>query len=192
MAWYNLEEKTETIREYSARVKYEKIVCARANNFKEIVGGELALNIQYRIVTDRSFNAITVIKYLLEYYRIEELYIVVYRMNDISFDYLKKIIEADKIKTGFIVSTFFRENKKYERWAKEIKMLSDKATNVKTSFYHSHAKIFLAKTKCDKYIVFEGSGNLSDNARLEQYLFENNKETYEFHKNWIENILNIK
>jgi len=71
-------------------------------------------------------------------------------------------------------------------------MLSDKATNVKTSFYHSHAKIFLAKTKCDKYIVFEGSGNLSDNARLEQYLFENNKETYEFHKNWIENILNIK
>jgi len=192
MAWYDLEAEKKTKREYLARVKYDKIVCDKASNFKDIVGGELEENTQYRLVTDMSFNAITVIKYLLEFYEINELYIVVYRMNNKSFDYLKTIIEADQIKTGFIVSTFFRENKKYEKWAKEIKILSDTTENVKTSFHNSHAKVFLAKTKCNKYIVFEGSGNLSHNERLEQYIFENNKSVYEFHKNWIDNILNSK
>ena len=97
MAWYDLADKIETKREYLARIKYDKIVCDRASNFKDIVGGELECNVQYRLVTDMSFNAITVIKYLLEYYEINELYIVVYRMNDKSFDYLKTIIEADKL-----------------------------------------------------------------------------------------------
>lgn len=190
MKWYDLKTVKESKKEYLARIKYDKIVCDKASNFKEIVDGELEENIQYRLVTVMSFNAITVIKYLLEFYKIDELYIVVYRMNDKSFDYLKSIIEADNIKTGFIVSTFFRANKQYERWAKEIKILSDTTENVKTSFYNCHAKVFLAKTKCNKYIVFEGSGNLSHNERLEQYVFENNKKVYEFHKNWIDEILN--
>jgi len=191
MNWYDLDDKQENRREYLARVKYERIVCDRASNFKDIVGGELEENIQYRLVTDMSFNAITVIKYLLEYYEIIELYIVVYRMNNKSFDYLKSIIEADKIKTGFVISIFFRANKEYERWAKEIKILSDTTKNITASFCNSHAKVFLAKTKCNKHIVFEGSGNLSHNERLEQYIFENNKQVYGFHKNWIDNILNM-
>jgi len=188
MPWYDL-TTTETKREYLARVKYDKIVCERASNFQAIVGGELKEGIQYRLVTDMSFNAITVIEYLLKYYKIAELYIVVYRMNNKSFDFLRKIIKADAIKTGFIVSTFFRANKQYERWAKEIKILSDTTKNIKTTFCNSHAKVFLAKTTCGKHIVFEGSGNLSHNERIEQYIFENNKEVYKFHKQWIDDIL---
>jgi len=188
MPWYDL-TTTETKREYLARVKYDKIVCERASNFQAIVGGELKEGIQYRLVTDMSFNAITVIEYLLKYYKIAELYIVVYKMNNKSFDFLRKIIKADAIKTGFIVSTFFRANKQYERWAKEIKILSDTTKNIKTTFCNSHAKVFLAKTTCGKHIVFEGSGNLSHNERIEQYIFENNKEVYKFHKQWIDDIL---
>ena len=198
MSWYDLNNKEEkkeqemSTREYLAKIKYDKIICEKVSNFKDIVGLELEQNTQYRLVTDMSFNAITVISYLLEYYKIDELYIVVYRMNNKSFDYLKSIIEKDNIKTGFIVSSFFRENKRYERWAKEIKILSENTENVKTSFCNSHAKVFLAKTKCDRHIVFEGSGNLSDNARIEQYIFEDNKSVYNFHKKWIDDILNSK
>ena len=198
MSWYDLNNKEEkkeqemSTREYLAKIKYDKIICEKVSNFKDIVGLELEQNTQYRLVTDISFNAITVISYILEYYEIDELYIVVYRMNNKSFDYLKSIIEKDNIKTGFIVSSFFRENKRYERWAKEIKILSENTENVKTSFCNSHAKVFLAKTKCDRHIVFEGSGNLSDNARIEQYIFEDNKSVYNFHKKWIDDILNSK
>lgn len=199
MSWYDLnykeeEEEKEQVnaREYLAKIKYDKIICKKASNFKDIVGVNLEQNTQYRIVTDKSFNAIIVVSYLLEYYNIDEIYIVVYRMNNKSFDYLKSIIGKDNIKTGIIVSSFFRENKRYERWAKEIKILSENTENVKTSFCNSHAKVFLAKTTCGKHIVFEGSGNLSDNARLEQYIFEDNESVYNFHKKWIDDILNLE
>jgi len=199
MSWYDLnykeeEEKEQEVnaREYLAKIKYDKIICKKASNFKDIVGVNLEQNTQYRIVTDKSFNAITVVSYLLEYYNIDEIYMVVYRMNNKSFDYLKSIIEKDNIKTGLIVSSFFRENKRYERWAKEIKILSENTENVKTSFCNSHAKVFLAKTTCGKHIVFEGSGNLSDNARIEQYIFEDNESVYNFHKKWIDDILNLE
>ncbi len=197
MSWYDLnneEEKEQEAnsREYLAKIKYDKIICKKASNFRDIVGVNLEQNTQYRIVTDKSFNAITVVRYLLEHYKIDEIYIVVYRMNDKSFDYLKSIIEKDNIKTGFIVSSFFRENKRYERWAKELVILSENAENVKASFCNCHAKVFLAKTTCSKHIVFEGSGNLSHNERLEQYIFEDNESVYNFHKKWIDDILNLE
>lgn len=199
MSWYDLnykeeEEKKEQVnaREYLAKVKYDKIICKKASSFKDIVGVSLEQNTQYRIVTNMSFNAITVIKYLLEHYNIDEIYIVVYRMNNKSFDYLKSIIEKDNIKTGIIVSIFFRENKQYERWAKELVILSENTENVKASFCNNHAKVFLARTTCGKHIVFEGSGNLSHNERLEQYIFEDNESVYNFHKKWIDDILNLE
>lgn len=44
------------------------------------------------------------------------------------------------------------------------------------------------KTLEDEYFVIEGSGNLSDNARIEQYLFEQCKETYDFHVSWMQDL----
>lgn len=192
MAWYDLEQKEETKREYLARFKYKKIVLDQVSSFNDIVGKDLEQDVQYRLVTNMSFNAITVIQWVLDQYEIDELYIVVYRMNDKSFDYLNRIIDQDAIKMGIIVSTFFRANKRYERWAKELQILAEEKKNVNISFHNSHAKVFLTKTKCGKYIVFEGSGNLSHNERLEQYVFEDNKTVYEFHKNWIEDISRAK
>jgi len=191
MAWYDLDEINQTKSEYLIKVKYRDIVCKVADNFKDIVNGELTDGVQYRLVTNKSFNAVTVIQYLLGYYIINELYIVVYRMNNRAFDFLKSIIDERQIKTGFIISTFFRENRNYERWAKELVILAKNKNHIKASFYNSHAKVFLAKTTCGKYIVFEGSGNLSHNERLEQYIFENNKMVYNFHKKWIDEILKI-
>ena len=38
----------------------------------------------------------------------------------------------------------------------------------------------------------KGSGNMSDNARIERYVYENNKEVSEFHKEWIGELCNEK
>lgn len=175
-------------KEYLAKIKYQKVITKKASSFKDIVSGKLISGVQYRIVTDQSFNAITVIQYLLEFYQIQELYIVVYRMNNKAFDYLSDLINSG-IKISFIISDFFRENKRYERWAYELKSVADRNRRVSLAYTHSHAKVFLAKTTTGEHIVFEGSGNLSDNARIEQYIIENNKEVYDFHKEWIEEIL---
>ena len=152
----------------------------------------MAPNVQYRMVTEQSFNAIVVIDFLLKRYELIEIYIAVYRMNEQSVNKLKSIIDAGNIKCSILLSSFFRENKRYERWAEELIMYAEKKENVEVSFAVNHAKVFIAKTKDLKFIVFEGSGNLSDNARIEQYLIEDNETTYNFHKEWITNTLNLK
>ena len=191
MAWYDLNEKVETKKDYLQRVKYDEIICKKTKNFIDIIGDDLSPNVQYRMVTEQSFNAIVVIEYLLKKYELIEIYIAVYRMNQLSVNKLKSIIDAGNIKCSILLSSFFRENKRYERWAEELIMYSDKKDNVEVSFAVNHAKVFIAKTKDSRFIVFEGSGNLSDNARIEQYLIEDNETTYNFHKEWIINTLNL-
>jgi hypothetical protein len=186
MAWYDLEENTETRKEYLVRVKYREIITKKARSFKDIINCKLSPGVIYKIVTTMSFNAITVLEYILNNHKVHELYIAVYRMNNQSVNYLSNIVKNTGIKGGIIVSDFFRENKKYEKWAHDLVLLN--SDNIRISFAHNHAKVFIARTD-DMHIVFEGSGNLSDNARVEQYTIENNKASYEFHKEWITNIL---
>lgn len=186
MAWFDLKENKKT--ESSKQLKYNKIVSQKANSFLEIVSKQLIEGIQYRFVTNNSFNAITVLEFIKNNYNISEVYIAVYRMNLKSVTYLKEFIESNKVSGIILLSNFFRENKKYERWCHELISFSNQSTKLTVKFAVNHAKVFAAKTECGKHIVFEGSGNLSDNARIEQYLFESNKETYQFHKQWIQSI----
>ena len=51
--------------------------------------------------------------------------------------------------------------------------------NMKIFYAWSHAKVCLMKTQ-DFYFVVEGSGNWSENAHYEQYLFANSKGLYDF------------
>jgi hypothetical protein len=192
MAWYDLKEKTETTNDYLQKVKYDQIICNKTKNFVDIIGDELSVNVQYRMVTDKSFNAIVVIDYLLKKYELVEIYIAVYRMNLLSVNKLKSIIDDGNVKCFILLSSFFRENKRYERWAEELLMYAENKKDVQISFAVNHAKVFIAKTKDNRHIVFEGSGNLSDNARIEQYLIEDNQVTYNFHKQWIIDTLKPK
>lgn len=186
MAWYDLDsKKKESTLEYLRRLKYEEIIIKKTKNFTDIIGDELERNVQYRMVTERAFNAIIVLEYLLKKYKINEIYIAVYRMNLLSVNKLKEIIDPGDIKCSILLSSFFRENKKYERWCEELMMYSKNQNHVEISFAVNHAKVFLAKTNDNRFIVFEGSGNLSYNARIEQYLIEDNETTYNFHKEWI-------
>jgi hypothetical protein len=192
MAWYDLKEKTETTNDYLQKVKYDEIICNKTKNFVDIIGDELSKNVQYRMVTNKSFNAIVVIDYLLKKYELVEIYIAVYRMNLLSVNKLKSIIDDGNLKCFILLSSFFRENKRYERWAEELLMYAENKKDVQISFAVNHAKVFIAKTKDNRHIVFEGSGNLSDNARIEQYLIEDNEVTYNFHKQWIIDTLKPK
>lgn len=196
MSWYDLDNNSselkndEDLNGYKRRIKYDEIVCEKSKTFEKIVGAELLPNIQYRFVTEKSFNAIIVLDYLLKKHVIVELIIAVYRMNELSVNKLKSIIDTSNIDCSILLSNFFRENKRYERWCENLIAYANEKSNVKITFANNHAKVFIAKTQDEKHIVFEGSGNLSDNARIEQYLIEDNKQTYEFHKEWILETIN--
>jgi hypothetical protein len=146
-------------------------------------------NEQYRIITEKQFNAYALILYVLESELIEEMYLAIYRINEPTVESIIDFIEGGKIKKAvFIISNFFNQTKKPEKWAARLMVFCKTKENCKFVYIHNHSKVLALKTKND-YFVFEGSGNMSDNARIEQYLFENNKETFEFHKEWMLNLI---
>lgn len=187
--WYDRDAKPreECKRIYNQRIKLKRVVAERGNDLEEITGGNLSPGIQYRFVTNKAFNAITVLKWIADKYEILECSVAVYRMNQASVRFLRELIEGVPCK--IVVSNFFRENKKYEAWAKELVAFGETSETARVAFALNHAKVFTCKTKCGKLVVFEGSGNLSDNSRVEQYLIEDNAQTYAMHELWISEIL---
>lgn len=140
---------------------------------------------QWRIVTEKQFNAFALILHILEARVIDEMYLAVYRINEESVESIIKFIDTGKIKKAtFIISSFFNQTKKPEKWALRLKEYCKNNPKCTHIYCHNHSKVFCAKTGQD-YFVFEGSGNMSDNARIEQYLYENNKLSFDFHKQWM-------
>lgn len=167
-----------------ATVKYNKMIALKSANLKEMIDLDLRAGFQCRFVTNQSFNAVVAIDAIAQKYDIKKIVIVVYRMNLRTVDRMKQIIN-DGISVTILLSSFFRENKRYEKWCEELVAFCADREQCIVAFSWSHAKVVLVKTLCGKHIVFEGSGNLSDNARIEQYLIENNKMMYDFHLSWI-------
>jgi hypothetical protein len=144
---------------------------------------------QFRIITEKQFNAFALILRLIEGKDIDEMYLAIYRINESTVKALIELIDSGKIKKGkFVISNFFNQTKKPEKWAIMLKEYCEKNKDFDHVYIHNHSKILACKSGENHY-VFEGSGNMSDNARIEQYLYENNKESYEFHKSWMNEIL---
>ena len=143
---------------------------------------------QYVIITEKQFNAFALICNLIENNIIDEIHLAIYRINQPTVEAIINYIESGKIKKGtFVISSFFNQTKKPEQWAIRLREYCKQNKNFKHIYTHNHAKVLLARVKND-YYVFEGSGNMSDNARIEQYRYENNKEVFEFHKDWMTQI----
>ena len=147
-------------------------------------------NEQYRIITEKQFNAYALILHLLETEIIEELYLAIYRINQPTVNSITNFIETNQIKSAtFVISNFFNQTKTPEQWTITLKEFCKNNDRCKHIYTHNHAKVLACKTKTGFY-VFEGSGNMSDNARIEQYLYENNKKVYDFHKSWMMELIN--
>jgi hypothetical protein len=60
---------------------------------------------------------------------------------------------------------------------------------IQYSVANSHAKIQMYKSK-NKYVTISGSGNWSENPRIENYILIGGKFTYDFNVEWIKQIIN--
>lgn len=188
-------EITESVlkqRAIKKKLKNEQMHYIRAKALSDICG-EPAEGEQWRIITEKQFNAFALILHLLQTRVIEEMYLAVYRINEPTVTSIIEFIESGKIKKSvFVISSFFNQTKKPEQWAIMLKQFADKKANCYHVYTHNHAKVLAVRTSKNEFFVFKGSGNMSDNARIEQYIYENSKQSFEFHKKWMTELCNKK
>lgn len=135
-------------------------------------------NEHFFLQTDISFNAFTFIPFIAKHFPIKELYASTYSIS-------KKVIEAliEMHDAGIIEKvTLLVSDSMIKRNPLVIDSLMQMAKtrpNLTVLFAWVHAKVCLIKTHEETYVI-EGSGNWSENAHYEQYLFANSIGLYNF------------
>lgn len=151
----------------------------RVQSLRELCGrlpdhGEFFL-----IWTMKSFNAFTFIPYLIrEAGPISYLVLSTYSINRRIIDSLIKKIDQEKI--GH-VKLFISDSIKYRmpKVVDHLHAVIEKHDNFTVHYAWNHSKITLVEAG-ERFFCIEGSGNWSENAQHEQYVFFNDKRVYDF------------
>ena len=69
-----------------------------------------------------------------------------------------------------------------------LRLEFDKRKEVSYAVANTHAKIQMYKSG-DRYVTISGSGNWSENPRIENYIIIGGKETYDFNVGWVKSII---
>lgn len=142
---------------------------------------------QIRFVTFRTFNAAIFLNHIAKSEVIEELILVVYSINYEAAALIVDLIEKGRIKKAKILMSNLR-NKAHRKKEQLTRDIFVEHPNIELFFASSHSKIMAMKTENGNHYVIEGSGNLSFNSRIEQYIFDNDKGLFEFTSKWTEKI----
>lgn len=139
--------------------------------------------------TEKAFNAFTFIPAVVKLYKVRHLMAATYSINKRVIEALMELHDAgfiDKITLCISDSLIKRNPKTVDILTAYVKS----RPNIKVLFAWTHAKVALLETDNAHYVI-EGSGNWSENAHYEQYLFGNSRGLFEFRKELFENV-NVK
>ncbi len=156
----------------------------KVETIKQLVGtlpleGEI-----FCIWTLNSFNAFTFIPFMIKQQgKLEELIISTYSISSRILHSIINYLDKGRILKIHITisdSIKFRMPKVYE----QLEVLC-RRPEFSASYTWNHSKVTLMKTSEGHFIV-EGSGNFSENAQYEQYMFVQSERIYNFRKSCIQ------
>lgn len=139
---------------------------------------------QLRLITTQAFNSIAIIKYIADEEKIKSGKLVIFAINQYAARLLIDLKKEGKLKNTILIISSLR-NPGIKDKCIAVELLKD---HFEIIFITSHAKIAILETEKGNYYNIEGSGNFSYNARLEQYVIDNEKGLFDFSNKWIKEI----
>jgi len=181
--------KSKTIEEVSLvkdKIKYEKFKEKQyhiVKNIDNVIPRLPNENEILRIVTQLRFNNYVILSYILDKINPIEIILTSYRIGKYV------VVAVDEIaKTGIpitiVLSSFFTTKKSPDPAAELLIKKSKINKNLKLIFCRNHAKITTVKAEEGFYSV-GGSGNMTGNARIEEYWISKSKSDFYFTKKWV-------
>ena len=128
--------------------------------------------------SDTAFNAFTFIPLVAKVFPIKELHASTYSLSRKVIDALIEMHDKGQVEriTLLVSDSMIKRNPLV---IDNIMAMAKSRPNVTVLYAWVHAKVCLLKTH-EHYYVIEGSGNWSENAHYEQYVFANSKGLYDF------------
>ena len=157
----------------------------KLNSLKDLVGSPPAADQIYFLWTVKSFNAFTFIPYIIkEFGRIDELIVSTYAINQRILDSFSRYIRLGKVgQVSILISETLKT--RMPAVADQLGIYAKQhQAFFSFGFNWNHSKVSLLRVG-QQYFVAEGSGNWSENAKNEQYIFLQSKKVFNFRKQWI-------
>ncbi len=177
------EDRSAILRDNYLRMHDQKL-----ESLKELCGRLPLTDEFFALWTLKSFNAFTIIPYMIKTIgTIDYLVLSTYSINSRIIDSLCKKIDQGNIKHVKIFVSDSLKNR-MPKVVDHLTMMVNAREQISVHYAWNHSKITLIEAGDGKY-VFEGSGNWSENAQFEQYLFFNHAALYDFRLKCITNDL---
>ncbi|MBQ6827956.1 MAG: hypothetical protein IJO46_08065 [Thermoguttaceae bacterium] len=145
------------------------------------------------VVSANKFNFWTWVPTLIDWIgATDSFYCATWTANRQSVKEFFELCDAGKVRgrSGFLLGTYFkrREPVVYTLLAEG---LAKRGGKIKA--FETHCKVILLDApERNAYLTIEGSANLTANPRLEQYVVSNDRDLWEFHRAWFEEMFALK
>lgn len=182
---HKIKEQEEATADKSAvrAAKFMDMHTQKLQNLKELTGRLPTEREMFFLWTLNSFNAFTFIVYVIKHCGIiNELSLSTYSINDRILTSLLKWYDKGSIESVNInISDSIKHRNPKIHDQLQSQLLN---RNINVNYTWNHSKITLMRSN-ENHFVVEGSGNFSENAQHEQYLFANDKQLYDFRRSCI-------
>lgn len=162
----------------ATRIRLKKEACA------QVLTERIEPGTSYHFISNGSFDYWNIVTRMIELHELTkaEFYGCTWTMNDANVKSLFELIDTGTLRSASVmVGLYFLHREPVV--ADTLKCgLEDRAQRFKAC--ENHAKVVLLQAG-DDWLVFEGSANFTANPRIEQFVLNNDRELYEFHKTWM-------
>ena len=167
-------------RSEALRTKFVQMHCEKVSSLKNLIGSYPMPGEAFFLYTLNSFNAFTFIVYIIKHVgRIEELTFSTYSLNERILNSLVKWYDKGEIgRINLSISDSIRH--RMPKVHDQLEMHKS-SREFAVNYCWNHSKITLIAAAGNHFVI-EGSGNFSENAMHEQYLFMNDRKVYEFRR----------
>ena len=142
---------------------------------------------QIRIITQQQINTYTLILMIQQQFGIKQLYCTTYNFSSVAINLLTELLANGCERLTLVCNESLRQLMP-ARYLQLKEAHRNHNGRLRLAVIHNHTKIALIETQDNRFFVVEGSGNFSDNVKVEQYLFEQSKQAFNFHQSWIEHL----
>lgn len=162
--------------------KKQQLLLSRFLELDNLFPEKIENNTSLHIISSDNFGSIELLKVLQKRLSVDEIFITTWSYNEDFIAILESFLKAN-VKVNFFVDKSIKTRKAH-LYAQAVN-LRDNYPNFKIRIHHMlHAKVTLIKAKEQK-ICIESSANYSKNQRIENFTLTENKDLFNFHKNWM-------
>lgn len=182
---YRNDVKPRIIR-ISSKIKFENKL--KREGVEKLITELPSRGESLHIVSNGSFDYFTIIPQIINLSgnAVDEFYFTTWTMSRENVTQIIDLYDRGVFKKVTALTGEYFRTRESKVWS----LLSDSLEARKQRVFSSknHSKVTLLKIGGEHYII-EGSANFTANPRIEQFILSNSEELFNFHKEWLEEIL---